>query len=618
MNSNTCVDSCTSISSSKYEYLGKCYSNCPSRTVGINNICYDIPEDCKEVYTSDITLCKSCSDSSKYVQNGKCITTCSEGYYISSEDSTSKICECNLEHCNICSLGSNSKKYCTSCKSQYFPVYNAQNNQEQLLDCYQSIEGYYLDKTNAQYYFKKCFDTCQSCNKAGNSQYHNCLECNSQYEFAIEFNNFKNCYKKCDKYYYLDSSNKLYCTNTLYCPEDYNKFIPDKKECVKECNKDNKYRYEFKKLCYQKCPQGTEENKNKLFYCEVKCTKQSPFEIIPYQNCTNFCRINDWKNGICKSNYEDEETNAELVLSNILFDLINNKYETFQINDNSDIVIKEKWAAFTVTNTKTKKNNFEMDYILECEVKLKNYYNIPSDKSLNILIINITKEEMTNPKLEYEFYYPFNGKNFEKLDLRICSNENFKITNCSTYSLKSILNDLCVSCKEEYFPIYNDPLNIDPYLKCYKNPEKYYLDKILSKYKLCFSSCQNCDKQGNSNFHNCLKCDKNYPNELHYENYTNCYDVCPYYFYYKPNEDKIYCTKDFNCSDDGYNKIIFDRKECIKNCTSDKEYKFEYKNGCHKSCPENSKESEITPFFCDVKCPVDNPFLILCSILFNQ
>ena len=566
------------------------------------------------MYTSDITLCKSCSDSSKYVQKGKCIITCSEGYYISSEDSTSKICECNLEHCNICSLGSNSKKYCTSCKSQYFPVYNAQNNQEQLLDCYQSIEGYYLDKTNAQYYFKKCFDTCQSCNKAGNNQYHNCLECNSQYEFAIEFNNFKNCYKKCDKYYYLDNSNKLYCTNTLDCPEDYNKFIPDKKECVKECNKDNKYRYEFKKLCYQKCPQRTEENKNKLFYCEVKCTKQSPFEIIPYQNCTNFCGINDWKNGICKSNYEDEETNAELVLSNILFDLINNKYETFQINDNSDIVIKEKWATFTVTNTKTKKNNFEMDYILECEVKLKNYYNIPSDKSLYILIINITKEEMINSKLEYEFYYPFNGKNFEKLDLRICSNENFKITNCSTYSLKSILNDLCVSCKEEYFPIYNDPLNIDPYLKCYKDPERYYLDKILSKYKLCFSSCQNCDKQGNSNFHNCLKCDKNYPNELHYENYTNCYDVCPYYFYYKPNEDKIYCTKDFNCSDDGYNKIIFDRKECIKNCTSDKEYKYEYKNGCHKSCPENSKESEITPFFCDVKCPVDNPFLILSTL----
>jgi len=611
---NTCIDSCSSHSNYRYEYLGICYLQCPSGTVNLNYICYDIPPDCKEVYPNNITLCKSCSDSSKYVKNGKCITSCSEGYYISSEDSTSKICDCNLKHCKECSLGSNSKKYCTSCNSQYYPVYNAQNNNDNLLDCYQSIEGYYLDKTNTQYYFKKCFDNCQSCNKAGNSQYHNCLTCKSQYEFGIDFNNFKNCYKKCDKYYYLDDSNTLYCTNTLNCPENYNKFIPDKKECVKECNKDNKYRYEFKKQCYEGCPKGTEENKNKLFYCEVKCTKQSPFEIIHYQNCTNFCEINDWKYGLCKSNYEDGDTNAELVLSNILYDLVNNKYEVFEINENNDIVIKEKWATFTITNTKTKNDIFETDDILECETKLKNYYNIPSDKSLYILIINISKDDMTKPKLEYEFYYPFNGNNFEKLDLSICSNENFKITNCSTYSLKSILNDLCVSCKEGYFPIYNDPLNIEPFKKCYKDPERYFFDKTISKYKLCFSSCQNCDKEGNNDFHNCLKCNTSFPNEMHFGNYTNCYDECPYYFYHKTNDDKTYCTKSFNCSDDDYNKLIFDKKECIKNCTKDKDYKYEYKNGCYKSCPDNSKESEIKPFYCDVRCPDDNPFLILSTL----
>jgi hypothetical protein len=46
--------------------------------------------------------------------------------------------------------------------------------------------------------------------------------------------------------------------------------------------------------------------------------------------------------------------------------------------------------------------------VLECETKLKNYYNISSDKSLYILIINISKDDMTKPKLEYEFYYPLN------------------------------------------------------------------------------------------------------------------------------------------------------------------------------------------------------------------
>lgn len=46
-NSNTCVDNCTS-TSFPYEYLGKCYTQCPKGTYENNNFCYDCDSDCNE------------------------------------------------------------------------------------------------------------------------------------------------------------------------------------------------------------------------------------------------------------------------------------------------------------------------------------------------------------------------------------------------------------------------------------------------------------------------------------------------------------------------------------------------------------------------------------------
>ena len=197
-----------------------------------------------------------------------------------------------------------------------------------------------------------------------------------------------------------------------------------------------------------------------------------------------------------------------------------------------------------------------------------------------------------------------------KLDLNICSNEKFKLVNCSKYSLDSILKDLCISCKEGFYQIYNDSLNIYPYIKCYKDPERYFFDKTINKYKSCFLSCQTCNKEGDNISHNCLTCKEKYKNELYYNNYINCYDICPFNFYYNINLNKTICTINYTCTNDEYNKKILDRNECIKNCSNDDEYKFEYMNTCNKICPENTKESEINPFSCEILCSQEFPFLI--------
>ena len=42
--------------------------------------------------------------------------------------------------------------------------------------------------------FKQCFLSCDKCDKEGNQTHHNCLECKSNFQFEINYDNYKNCY----------------------------------------------------------------------------------------------------------------------------------------------------------------------------------------------------------------------------------------------------------------------------------------------------------------------------------------------------------------------------------------------------------------------------------------
>ena len=61
--------------------------------------------------------------------------------------------------------------------------------------------------------------------------------------------------------------------------------------------------------------------KEKRYFCEIICSKESPFEILEKQECTNNCSIKDFYQKKCISNYQYEETNANLILNIILNEL---------------------------------------------------------------------------------------------------------------------------------------------------------------------------------------------------------------------------------------------------------------------------------------------------------
>ena len=162
----------------------------------------------------------SCLDSCKkdenfmYEYNGNCFTKCSKGNY--TQDNITH-CKCEEDKCLICTKVALELNLCNKCneKDNYYPKENDESNYGEYIECYKEIDGYYLDKDNS--IFKKCFNTCKTCEIEGNSEIHNCLICNTNYPYAINTSDYYNCYIECKFYYYFKNKNYK-CTKDEICP----------------------------------------------------------------------------------------------------------------------------------------------------------------------------------------------------------------------------------------------------------------------------------------------------------------------------------------------------------------------------------------------------------------
>ena len=129
----------------------------------------------------------------------------------------------------------------------------------------------------------------------------------------------------------------------------------------------------------------------------------------------------------------------------------------------------------------------------------------------------------------------------------------------------------------------------------------------INIYKECYYSCKSCLTGGNNIKHNCLECKNNFIFELEYEGSLNCYENCSYYYYFD-ELGNYYCTNVALCPDI-YNKLIIDERKCIKDCSLDDKYIFEFRNKCYIECPKESKKSKDN--HCEALCDDENPFLII-------
>ena len=177
----------------------------------------------------------NCEDNSLYKNeyNGKCYEDCPSGINLLEDNIITNECKCELEKCLTCPQVALNFKLCTKCNMNYYPIENDPENLGEYINynCYNEIsKGYFLEQDASLY--RKCYKTCEACEKEGNDVSHNCIKCNENYTFIMNINNYLNCYEKCEYNYYLDKDNYTYCTIDSTCPEEYPTLLSEKKECI--------------------------------------------------------------------------------------------------------------------------------------------------------------------------------------------------------------------------------------------------------------------------------------------------------------------------------------------------------------------------------------------------
>ena len=676
----------------RYKYNDDCLDECPKNTcfkeVSLSKKCYDEApngyyldknnKECQKCHESCISCygkgnqtinnCIKCIEGLRLLDeinyNTNCFDDCitysfgrHQQYYYFDENNKFKCTEsCPIEYNKIIK---EKNKCIDDCKKddKYKYEYNSKcyincpdstytkDDIEEYL-CYDKTpDDYYLDKENNTY--KRCYNTCNKCDKKGDEMNNNCLECKDNYTFYINLNNIKNCYEKCNYYYYFNETNELNCVET--CPIEYNKTIKEKNKCIDDCKNDNIYNYiyEYNNTCYQQCPDNTyiiEDKNDFICYDNVTDGYYLDNENKIYKRCYNTCNKCDKKGDEINNNCVECKDNYTFYNNSMN---IQNCYETckgyYYFNESNDFhcvqTCQGKYNKIIISKNKCIDNckyddiyNYEYNnicyencpndtYILEdkedniCYDKTPIGYYLYKEKEIYKRCYETCNkcdkkgDEINNNCLECKDNYTFynNSMNISNC-YEICkyyyyfneSNEFNCIEKCQGKYNKTIISkNKCIDeCKKD--DIYQYEYNNICYEKCpndtYALEDKedylcfdkaldgYYLDVDNNIYKRCYETCYICDKSGNESIHNCLECKDNYKFYINSINISNCYENCTYYYYF--DELNI-----FHCNETcpiEYNKIIKDKNKCIDDCSKDDIYKYEYNNICYQYCPNDT------------------------------
>ena len=185
-------------------------------------------------------------------------------------------------------------------------------------------------------------------------------------------------------------------------------------------------------------------------------------------------------------------------------------------------------------------------------------------------------------------------------------------------------DEKCIYCPETYAKqglcsqcnntagYYKREIDLNPPFDCFKQLDKYYLDKNHKILRQCYKSCKTCNQSGiNSRQHNCLSCDSEYSLVLKKGNYLNCYSNCSYYFYFNISNNYEYtCTENITCPV-GYDLIAPDIGQCVQSCNETENYKYKFKNKCYAKCPEDTEEDKNEKYTCFLSCPFERPFKLV-------
>ena len=429
-----------------------CYNKCDSYYYITDNNQYYCTDICPSQY-NNIVLQKSkcideCKKENKYIYKYKnyCLEECPNDTKIYEKEM-----EC-LDSCYDYLFEYNNTCY-NNCPNNTYKIFQNRNI------CIDVIpENYYLDKNDNIY--KECFNKCKKCNQPGNKTNHNCEQCIDQYIFIYNDSSVppKNCYEKCNFYYFFNENGEYICTQYNYCPPEYKNLISNKYKCIDDCKKDDEYIYEYNNICLNKCPENT-----KISIADKKCLL--------------LCNSNQFEaDNICYNNFKNDTQNlfqnGNIFINNnsnfydLLYNIILQSYEPKEgklltIQRNDDIIYQitnSKNELELLKNLSNNINNISIIDLGQCESILRETYHIDENDAF-IFIKNEKKSNKSCEKnIKFDVYDPYNKT---KLNLSICNKTSINLLVPTELSQET--KQLYEKMKEEGYDMFNinDPFYQD-------------------------------------------------------------------------------------------------------------------------------------------------------------
>ena len=244
------------------------------------------------------------------------------------------------------------------------------------------------------------------------------------------------------------------------------------------------------------------------------CSEQYPYLLIENNKCIQNCYPIDFFSKICKI-----QNNIPIVvdsmINNIKKAILNGSMDPILLYNFTSIILSQNNIIFSLfaENEQNINSNISLIKLNECGNILRDIYKIDDNIQLILFKLDIFKEGLLIPFVEYEVY---DVKNKRKLDLKYCNNTNIDILlpvsiNENTlfkYNISSeYYNDLCFPYTTENSTEIIIKDRRDEYIKqnlslCEKNCEYRGYDKD-KKRAIC-----NCNIKQEMNLFSEIKNDK--------------------------------------------------------------------------------------------------------------
>ena len=304
------------------------------------------------------------------------------------------------EKCKKSSIESSKYDLCTECNNEkgYFEVELPNNNG--FKECYNNNTkpiNFYFDFDKK---YKICYETCLTCDKGGDEYINNCILCDKSHIKRPETEGTTNCVTQCTNPYYYTHYGQYKCSNTSYCPKEFNLYIKELNKCTNDCNREE-YKLQYGGNCVSDCPKNTKKNDNNICIDIIGSCIKTEKKIISEKIL--------------------EKENIDLQASNYAkeFSYTKNHVSYFYDNFFSILIYKDPNCLDELSINAPK-----IDFG-SCYTKVSNNLNPPSNDSLIVALIEKINEQKQS-SIFYSFYHPITG---EKIDASIiCKDDGVMIT----------------------------------------------------------------------------------------------------------------------------------------------------------------------------------------------